>query len=228
MSDRSGITGCTLLSTCFRISEQLQQRFHHDLSFPHAAFNAPRPSLETWEDLPHYRNLTPPTTTTFSPKYSTRWHLCRMRNALTLISAISTFILYIKHVSAFSTVLTARQSLACDAVICPNLDWLWDNAAPAAAGFGTWLFNQFQSDGPLTIPNDKPDRNRETQPSTQPDAELRIVGDQPDINDCIAVDSPVADNPRGDEVTHSRLHSLEILCEFLTFLASKIQITIPV
>lgn len=129
-----------------------------------------------------------------------------MRNALTFTSAIFTFILYIKHLSAFSPVLTARQSLACDAVICPNLDWLWDNAAPAAAGFGTWLFNQFQSDDPQTIPTDKPEKNRETPPSTQPDDELLRVGDQPDINDCIAVDSSVADNPRGDEVTHSKLH----------------------
>lgn len=151
-----------------------------------------------------------------------------MRNALTLTSAIFAFILYIKHVSSFSSVLTARQSIACDAVICPNLDWLWETAAPAAAGVGTWLFNQFQSDDPLTIPTDKPDKTRETPPSTQPDVELWMVGDQPDINDCIAVDSSVADNPRGDEVTHSRLHSFEILCEFLTLLAREIQIIIPV
>lgn len=151
-----------------------------------------------------------------------------MGNALALTSATLTFILYIKHVSAFSPLLTARQSPACDAVICPNLDWLWDNAAPAAAGFGTWLFNQFQSDDALTIPTDKHDKNRETPPSTQPDIDLWMVGGQPDIKDCIAMDSSVAGNPRGDEVTHSRLHSFEIICEFLTLRARGVQIIVPV
>lgn len=151
-----------------------------------------------------------------------------MRNALNLTSAILTFILHIKHLSAFSPVLTARQSLACDAVICPNLDWLWNNAAPAAAGFGTWLFNQFQPDDTVTTPTDKPDKYEETPPSTQPEVELWTVGGHPDINDCIAVYSSVDDNPRADEVTHSRLHSFEILCEFLMLLARVIQIRIPV
>lgn len=151
-----------------------------------------------------------------------------MRNALTLNSAILSSIIYIKHVSAFLPVLTARQSPACDAVICPNLDWLWDNAAPAAAGFGTWLFNQFQSNEPVTIPTDKPDKNRENPLSTQPDVELWMVGGQPDINDCNAIDSSLADNPRDDKVTHSRLHSFEIFCEFLTPRARGIQIIVPV
>lgn len=130
-----------------------------------------------------------------------------MRSAFTLTWAIFTFIFSIKHVSAFLPVLTARQSPACGTSICPNLDWLWNNVAPAAAGFGTWFLNQFQPDEPLTIPTDKPDKNRKTPLSTQPDVELWVVGDQPDVNDCIAVDSSAAD-PRGDEVAHSRLRSL--------------------
>lgn len=151
-----------------------------------------------------------------------------MRNRLYLTSAILTFILHIKHLSASSPILTARQSLACDAAFCPNLDWLWNNAAPAAAGFGTWLFNQFQSDDPLTIPTDKPDKYGKTPPSTQPEDELWTVGAHPDINDCIALYSSVTGNSRGDEVTHSRLYSFEILRKFLTLLTRAIQISTPV
>lgn len=145
-----------------------------------------------------------------------------MRNDFTLTWAILTFVLSIKHVSALSPVLTARQSLACGTIICPNLDWLWDNAAPAAAGFGTWLLNQFQSDDPLTIPTDEPVKNRKPSPSTQLDVELWVGGDQPDVNDCVAVDLSAADNPRGDDVTHSRFRSFEVLCEFLTLLPREI------
>lgn len=151
-----------------------------------------------------------------------------MQNALSFTSAILIFILHIKHLSAFSPVLTVRQSLACDAVICPNLDWLWDKAAPAAAGFGTWLFKHFQPDDTVTTPADKPDKYKEIPPSTQPDVELWTVDGHPDINDCIAVDFSGAGNPRGDEVTHFRLHPFEILCEFLTLLTSVIQINISV
>lgn len=209
------IIGCTLLSTCFKIDSA---------TIPSCYPVSTRRRLKVGQDLPHSRNLTPPTTT----KFSTCWYLCRMRNAFTLTLAIFAFILSIKHVSAISAVLTARQSLDCGTIICPNLDWLWNNASPAAAGFGTWLLNQFQSDDPLAIPTDEPDKNRKTPPSTQPDVELWVVGDQPDVNDCSAVDFSAADNPRGDEVTHSRPHSFDILCEFLTLLAREIQIIIPV
>ena len=174
------------------VSEQLQQWFYHAVPFVPWSSN---------------RNLAPPTTTNLSPKFSTCWYLCRMRNDFTLTWAILTFVLSIKHVSAFSPVLTARQSLACGTIICPNPDWLWNNAAPAAAGFGTWSLNQFQSDDPLTIPTDKPDKNRKPSPSTQLDVELWGVGDQLDVNDCVAVDISAADNPPDDDVTHSRLRS---------------------